>query len=151
MQCGDQVPFRLGGVSECRGGLPGTSLEAPRLALLPATETGPFVDEQSPQELTPIEPQSRFELAAVEALLELDGVAGETSRIDTEELVTLRGQHVVSDVTADGVERLAQRVARPLLALFGPEHDEQTVAPVQAARPCSREVGEDCQPLGLQV
>ena len=46
------------------------------------------------------------------------------------------------------MEGLAQSVACALLALFGPEHDEETVTPVHAARPCGGEVGEQGQGLG---
>ena len=74
---GNHVSVGLGAIGESRGRLPGTSLEAPCLALLPTIEARRVTDEHASQELTAVEPQSLLELAAFEALLELDGVAGE--------------------------------------------------------------------------
>ena len=148
---GDDVSFRFGGIGESGSRLPGTSLEAPRLALLPAIESGHLVDHQTAQEFSSVELQSLLERAVIKALLELDGVAPESRRIDTDEGVTLRQEHLLSEITPDRMERLTQGVARPILAVFGPEDSEEAVTPVHSARPRSGEVSEHRQAFGLKV
>src|SRR5690242_7626852 len=148
--CSDEVRGRLSLGGQLLQSSHIASREPLTLEVEPARELRSAGDVKPLEQIAPIHLDRVAEAAAVERLLECDGVAGKVRPIQAQLVPIATDERPHAERLAKNVNRLIERVAGTLVIVLGPEQRQQSVAPMKTTRPGKREVGEQRHALGLR-
>ena len=117
------------------------------LGILPRLELGRLVETEAVEKGAAVEPDGPLVRALLDRVEKFGDVAGHALGVELEGGAPEKDV-VPAEGTADGVERLVQRVARGFGLAVGPQQRQEPV-PADAAAAGRRDDGQQCQPAAL--
>jgi hypothetical protein len=125
-------------------------MQASSLVVQPAFELGALREEQSLQEVTPIELESRLPVAGLDRLGEGHDVTPQTLEVDPQLPLTTALENLARrQAPLQEVHGLTERRPGPVLIQLRPEKPKELVPPLEARSGGARQVGQEGEALGL--